>query len=311
MDIDGLMDAAEQGNLLITQSLVETIKYEDSILMIAYYLAKKRALKLTPNLTLREDLNVDVLKTRFKNVNDKSLVEQGKESEVCANYLYQQFDTTSTTNITLFAFVLCKLNRYENFCDFILHREDINFHFKAKDGKTMLHVAAKKGNVNITKLLLDYCDINNQDLAKKTPLHYAVKKRHYDIVKLLLDHQASIRVKDHSGQTVLHYVSPGQYGNEKFFNLILSYDKNSINHKYKHQTLLYYSVQNNYAETVQYLLENGANPFIPSRVKKTNNYEKVYEVPFTLASKLKFDNVEDQINNYQIILLLNRYMLKN
>ncbi len=54
-------------------------------------------------------------------------------------------------------------------------------------GDTPLHIACKKGNLNIVNLILQYkADLNVKNFKDYTPLHIAVENKHLSIIKVLL-----------------------------------------------------------------------------------------------------------------------------
>lgn len=71
---------------------------------------------------------------------------------------------------------------------------------------TALHHAAKNGNEELAKLLIDNgAPINKADIYGSTPLHYAVQGGHNDVVLTLLHSGAVVNTADKSLQTPLHY----------------------------------------------------------------------------------------------------------
>uniref|UniRef100_A0A1L8EDK2 Putative 26s proteasome regulatory complex subunit psmd10 n=2 Tax=Haematobia irritans TaxID=7368 RepID=A0A1L8EDK2_HAEIR len=71
---------------------------------------------------------------------------------------------------------------------------------------TALHYAARNGNEEICKLLINdgKADVNAVTKGGATPLHRAAMMGHLNIVKLLLDAHANVDKKDEDGQTALH-----------------------------------------------------------------------------------------------------------
>lgn len=318
-DIELLCNSAQKGDVLNIVSLLEVFDFEFNSLVKSYYVAKKRANKLKINTDIRKDLDLNYLKSRVKNSNDKSLVEQGEDCKQSAILLYNQFKSKLIIDeyATLFAYVLCDLNDYQDFFNFLItYNVYINLNCRDNYGQTLLHRACKKGNVEIVKLLLTYnIEINCYDYISninknpnKTPLHYATKKLHYDVVDILTTHGVNMNCKDTDKKTPLHYIAPGPLGNRRMFELLISKGAD-INCKYKHKTLLYYAVENNLLDTVVYLLKLGANPFIPSRTYTCiHKFDKVYELPLTLAIRQNFLDLNQQIDNYRIIILLNTFL---
>lgn len=68
-----------------------------------------------------------------------------------------------------------------------------------------IHFAAIKGNIEITKMLLEQgATVNIPDSANMTPLHYAAFRNNPDYVKYLLDNGAKCDIKDVNGRTPFH-----------------------------------------------------------------------------------------------------------
>ncbi|XP_037927864.1 ankyrin repeat domain-containing protein 39 [Teleopsis dalmanni] len=71
---------------------------------------------------------------------------------------------------------------------------------------TALHYAARNGNAEICKILVNdgKADVNAVTKGGVTPLHRAAMMGHLDIVKFLITSKANIMLQDEDGQTVLH-----------------------------------------------------------------------------------------------------------
>lgn len=68
-----------------------------------------------------------------------------------------------------------------------------------------IHFAAIKGNIEVTKLLIEHgASVNDVDSANMTPLYYAAFRPNKDYVKFLLDNGATINLKDVNGRTPFH-----------------------------------------------------------------------------------------------------------
>jgi len=66
---------------------------------------------------------------------------------------------------------------------------DPNVRLLDRQGGTALHVAARTGDVDAAKVLLDYrADPNARDDHGKTPLDYAIETWHGKVAKLLREH---------------------------------------------------------------------------------------------------------------------------
>jgi len=76
-----------------------------------------------------------------------------------------------------------------------------------RDGATPLHLACKRGETRIVKLLLSHgADPDIATVGPNTwyPIHPACYGLHYDVVKLLLEYHADVNVRDSTGKTALH-----------------------------------------------------------------------------------------------------------
>jgi len=89
-------------------------------------------------------------------------------------------------------------------------------------GESLLHVATKKGNLSMVKLLIEAgANINIQDESGNTPLHYSAANGKKDVVKYLLENDADASIVNVKEQKAI------DYSNVKGFNeiteLILKY----------------------------------------------------------------------------------------
>ncbi|MBL6621577.1 MAG: ankyrin repeat domain-containing protein [Rickettsiales bacterium] len=80
-----------------------------------------------------------------------------------------------------------------------------NVNDKNDEGKTPLHEAAKKGNLEIINLLLGLqVQIEAKDEEGKTPLHEAAQYGHYNSAQRLIAARANVNAVDKNGKTPLH-----------------------------------------------------------------------------------------------------------
>ena len=77
---------------------------------------------------------------------------------------------------------------------------------KGKNGNTPLHFAARRGNEEIVKVLLEHqkVNVNVKDSSGNTPLHLACTEGHRKVCQLLLNYGANIQAITADKTTPLH-----------------------------------------------------------------------------------------------------------
>ena len=76
---------------------------------------------------------------------------------------------------------------------------------KDGNGRTALHLAAQYGKVEVAHVLLQHgADVGTKDSDGKTALHRAVHYEDVEVVRVLLEHGADVGMKDGDGRTALH-----------------------------------------------------------------------------------------------------------
>ena len=77
------------------------------------------------------------------------------------------------------------------------------------EGKTLLHIAAINGYVEVINFFMNSHEaknsilLGNKDSLGNTPLHYAVEHGHREVFELLFKSGASVRLKNNQGKSVL------------------------------------------------------------------------------------------------------------
>ena len=98
--------------------------------------------------------------------------------------------------------------------------EDINPK-NGTPGMTPLHMSAKKGHLEICKIILDNTvDKNPKDNSDWTPLHRAAGNGHVEVCKLILENITNKNPPALNGRTPLH-VAAGE-GNFEVINTVIT-----------------------------------------------------------------------------------------
>lgn len=131
-----------------------------------------------------------------------------------------------------------------------------------------LHDAAKSGNVDLTKQLLDQgADIAEPDDAGEPPLLIASLAGHEDVVALLLDKGADIEIRNKGGLTALHAAAYG--GNLDVVEFLVSKGAtvNDSRNFYK-MSPLHAAAEEGHAQIVAFLIAHQAD----IEAKERNGY---------------------------------------
>lgn len=77
---------------------------------------------------------------------------------------------------------------------------------KGRKGDTALHFAARRGNEDVVKILLQHSkvNVNDKDVSGKTALHLACNEGHSKVCQLLLNYGADVKAVSADKTTPLH-----------------------------------------------------------------------------------------------------------
>ena len=116
----------------------------------------------------------------------------------------------------------CTRKGNENLSRLLLeHNADVNI--RDKHGYTPLHRPARVGNENLCRLLLEHNpDVNIQDEDGSTPLHWCAIKGNGNLCRLLLEHNADVNIQNKLGYTPLNWCA--LTGNEGLCGLLVEHN---------------------------------------------------------------------------------------
>ncbi|XP_020550228.1 uncharacterized protein LOC105163576 isoform X2 [Sesamum indicum] len=127
------------------------------------------------------------------------------------------------------------------------------------EGRTALHYAARKGNIQICKFLIEKVkvDIDIKTERGDSSLLLATARERINTAKYLIIRGADIRNSDSKGMTSLHYAA--ERGNKELMQLLL-FKGADIEAKSVYGTPLQCAASSGSLESVRFLLGHGAKP---------------------------------------------------
>uniref|UniRef100_A0A8P0SY21 Ankyrin 3 n=1 Tax=Canis lupus familiaris TaxID=9615 RepID=A0A8P0SY21_CANLF len=149
---------------------------------------------------------------------------------------------------------------------------------------TPLHVASKRGNANMVKLLLDRgAKIDAKTRDGLTPLHCGARSGHEQVVEMLLDRAAPILSKTKNGLSPLHMATQGDHLN--CVQLLLQHNVPVDDVTNDYLTALHVAAHCGHYKVAKVLLDKKANPnakalngFTPLHIACKKNRIKVMEL---------------------------------
>ena len=176
---------------------------------------------------------------------------ENSKNKKSASYL----DSSQKANLELFSAI--SSNNIKSVKHAIANGADINS--KTKHGLTPLMIAAAAGNVEIANLLAVKEAELNSNYKGWTSLHRAAFYSNIEIVDFLLEMGLNIDVKDHIGQTPIHW--PANYGRLIMVNHLISKgaDVNAVakGGAFSGQTPLDAAIKDDQSAVAELLRKNG------------------------------------------------------
>ncbi|MED6269542.1 hypothetical protein CHARACLAT_000552 [Characodon lateralis] len=154
----------------------------------------------------------------------------------------------------------------------------------ARNDITPLHVASKRGNSNMVKLLLDRgAKIDAKTKDGLTPLHCGARSGHEQVVEILLDRGAPILSKTKNGLSPLHMATQGDHLN--CVQLLLQHDVPVDDVTNDYLTALHVAAHCGHYKVAKLIVDKKANPnakalngFTPLHIACKKNRVKVMEL---------------------------------
>ncbi|NXU48435.1 ANK3 protein, partial [Turnix velox] len=156
--------------------------------------------------------------------------------------------------------------------------------FLPQNDITPLHVASKRGNANMVKLLLDRgAKIDAKTRDGLTPLHCGARSGHEQVVEMLLDRGAPILSKTKNGLSPLHMATQGDHLN--CVQLLIQHNVPVDDVTNDYLTALHVAAHCGHYKVAKVLLDKKANPnakalngFTPLHIACKKNRIKVMEL---------------------------------
>ncbi|CAG9314238.1 unnamed protein product [Blepharisma stoltei] len=122
--------------------------------------------------------------------------------------------------------------------------------YKNKFHDTLLHYAARGGNIDIVRQLIELgVSPLARNLFNETPLFYAAEEGHVDVVEVLSEY-GGIDYQDKFGDTALHFAA--REGNEAICVILLRKARNVVNiANDNNQTALSYALEQGYLDVAK------------------------------------------------------------
>nr|GMD73510.1 ankyrin repeat-containing protein At5g02620 [Ipomoea batatas] len=144
---------------------------------------------------------------------------------------------------------------------------------KAKNGFDALHIAAKQGDLDVVKVLMEaHPELSmTVDVSNTTALHTAATQGHIEVVNYLLERESSLAaIAKSNGKTALH--SAARNGHLQVVKAILSKEPGLANRvDKKGQTALHMAVKGQNLELVEELIRSD-----PSSINTVDNKGNTY-----------------------------------
>lgn len=156
-----------------------------------------------------------------------------------------------------------------------------------KDSKHCLHIAASKGHLQFSrKLLQNYkFDIESKDAKGWTVIHCAAKSGNLELFQYLFQNESDIYCRTKVGRSCLHIAASG--GHLKLCKILLKKFKFSIYARDDNWcSVLHCACESGNSHLFQYFMEKGSNPESQTKDKMSCFYFSIPEGHLKLSERL-------------------------
>ena len=174
----------------------------------------------------------------------------------CVNFLLQKVNSKITNNENSTILMAAVENGFFDASKKILEHVDTNVNFQNEFGQTALIMSSYRGDILITKLLLNIptLAINIADADGQTALFMAAKNNHLAVFKLLIANNADFEIKNKPGLTCLLFSSSFGHASIVQYLLQIGASVNAIDNQGR--TALMIAAKNGFFQVVKLLIDS-------------------------------------------------------
>ncbi|KAL8695763.1 MAG: hypothetical protein Q9224_003179 [Gallowayella concinna] len=143
---------------------------------------------------------------------------------------------------------------HDDIVELLLKRDDVKIDDTPPGGTTAMYLAAKKGNVELIKILVAAgAKVDARPLGVNTAMFEAAKKGNYNVCQILLELGAEADARTTGGETALwHVIGKSDLG---LIRLLLDYGASSSTKRWGGETVLQKAVSKGRQDQVELLLQ--------------------------------------------------------
>ena len=148
-----------------------------------------------------------------------------------------------------------------------------------------LSIAAQKGNLDATNMLLDNnANIDHNDIRKNTPLQHAIGFQHQDIAKILIQANANVNAKNTDCVSILQRATMGN--DSELVQILLTKGANVTTPDVNGTTALHWAAHLNNKQIIKDLIQHGALNTPDNNVKRPTDITLSQEIKNWIIEKL-------------------------